>query len=223
MVKDSNNKKISSLLEDLSLLESYAKELFSFTPIPIFFASPNGVILEVNPSLEKIMDKKDHEIIGEGVEKIFNEKEINEILKETLKKGFVRNKEISIINKEGQKILVSVFSQNRKNKEGNNIGCFFALIDLTEIKKKEEALKESEQVLEVRVAAKTKELQELADNLDSKVKERTEELEEQIEEMEKINKLMTGRELKMVKLKEKIEKLKKENNKLKKNLNQKDT
>ncbi len=217
-----NKKKILSLLEDLTLLESYAEELFSFAPIPLFFSSTNGVILEVNPNLEEITNREAHEIIGEGLEKIFDEKDVNEILEETLKKGFVRNKEIFIINKEKQKILVSIFSQVRKNKEKSNIGCFFALIDLTEIKKKEEALKESEQVLEVRVIAKTKELRELADNLDLKVKERTEELEEQIEEMEKINKLMTGRELKMIKLKEELERFQKENDKLKKKLNQKE-
>ncbi len=218
MVKSNKNEKVPSLLEDLSLLESYAQELFSFAPIPLFFASSKGVILEANPSLEKITGKKEHEIIGEGVEKIFDGKEINKILKETLKKGFVHNEETFVVNKKQKRTLVSVFSQVRKNKKGSNIGCFFALIDLTEIKKKEKALKESERVLEIKVEAKTRELQELADNLDSKVQERTKELEEKMEEMEKTNKLMTGRELKMIELKQEIEKKEKENKELRKSM-----
>jgi PAS domain S-box-containing protein len=211
--KDNSEEKTETLLEDLLLLESYAQELFSFTPLPLFFSSPRGVILEANPSLEKITGKNVYEIVGEGLETIFKEKEINKILKETIKKGFVENKELSVLTKDKKEILVSIFSQARKSKNGKTIGCFFGLFDLTEIKKKEEQLEESKKVLEVRVTAKTRELKGLADELEVKIQERTKELEEKIEELEKINKLMVGREMKMVELKEDKEKLQ---NKLKK-------
>jgi PAS domain S-box-containing protein len=204
MNQEDEKKKISILLEDLALLESYAQELFSFTPLPIFFVSPNGVILEANPSMEKIVGKNIYQIIGESLESIFKEKEITEILKETLKKGFVQGEEAFLLNEKKEEVIVRVFSQARKNQKNKNIGCFFALLDLTEIKKKEEQLEESRQVLEVRVTAKTRELQSLADELEINVNERTKELEEKIGELERVNKLMVGREMKMVELKEKI-------------------
>ncbi len=214
MVEEKDNeKKISMLLDDLAFLESYSQELFSFAPLPLFFVSPLGVILEANPSLEKLTDKNIYEIIGEGIENFFDKQEINEIIKETLKKGSVSDRETFILNKKQEKIPVNIFSQVKKTKDGKSSGCFFGVFDLTEIKKKEESLKESKQVLEIRVLAKTKELRGLADELEERIKERTDELEEKVEELEKINRLMVGREIKMIELKEKLEKLE---NKLKK-------
>ncbi len=213
--KGNKEKKIATLLEDLSMLESYSRELFSFTPLPLFFVSSKGVILEANPSLEEITGRSAYEIVGEGVETIFNKKEINDVLKETLKKGLIRDKEIIIFNKKGEGIPVSLFSQTRKTKSGKKIGCFFGLFDLTETKKKEESLEGSKQVLEIRVAAKTKELRELADELEKKVEDRTRELEEKVDELERINKLMVGREIKMIELKENLEVAQKKIEKLK--------
>jgi len=70
-----------------------------------------------------------------------------------------------------------------------------------DLKKSRTALEESKDVLEVRVNARTKELQELAKNLEEKVKERTKELQKRLGELEKFYRLTVGRELKMIELK----------------------
>ena len=54
-----------------------------------------------------------------------------------------------------------------------------------------------------------KKLAEYAQGLEVKVAQRTEELETKLKELERINKIMVGRELKMVELKAELEKLKK--------------
>lgn len=54
-----------------------------------------------------------------------------------------------------------------------------------------------------------KQLQDYTMRLEDTVKERTEELAERVSELESMNKLMVGRELKMIELKDEIEKLKK--------------
>ena len=75
-------------------------------------------------------------------------------------------------------------------------------------------LQESKTILEIKVKARTKELEELTETLDEQVKQRTKELQEKIDEMEKFYKLSVGRELKMVELKEKINELSKEQKKV---------
>lgn len=62
-------------------------------------------------------------------------------------------------------------------------------------------LKETEQVLKIRVRAKTRELKELNEGLECKVKERTKELRDRVDELERIHKLTVGREKKMIELK----------------------
>jgi HAMP domain-containing protein len=81
---------------------------------------------------------------------------------------------------------------------------------IRELKNYQASLEESKSVLEVKVAARTRELRELAESLEEKVKERTKELQGKVEELERFHKLAVGRELKMVELKKEIENLKKE-------------
>ena len=71
------------------------------------------------------------------------------------------------------------------------------------------ALEEAKTVLEIKVAARTRELRELAESLEEKVKEKTKELQEKIKELERFQKIAVGRELKMVELKKEIQRLKK--------------
>jgi len=78
-----------------------------------------------------------------------------------------------------------------------------------ELEETKEKLEEEKAVLEIKVKARTRDLEGLAINLEEKVKERTKEVEEKMEELEKFNKLAIGRELKMIELKSQIKELKK--------------
>ncbi len=71
-------------------------------------------------------------------------------------------------------------------------------------------IEEERMTLEIKVAARTKELKELALSLEENVKTRTKELQEKIDELEKFQKLIIGRELKMVELKSEIKRLNEE-------------
>jgi len=147
MKEKKNEEKISILLEDLSSLESYARDLFSFLPLSVCFISPIGVILEANLSFSKISGYKIDDLIGRPVEDIFDQKEMKELLKETSDKGFAENKEINIFTKEKRKIPVSVSTRLRKSGEEEIIGYFIGFFDLTEIKKNESALRDSQSAL----------------------------------------------------------------------------
>jgi PAS domain S-box-containing protein len=166
---DEREKKISILLEDLSSLESYAKDLLSFLPIPVCIINPIGIILEVNPALKEISGYEIEELIGKSIKEIFKREEIENLLQETIKKGFVKGKELIFFTKEKEEIPVNVYTKLRKSEEGEIIGYFLALFDLTDIKKAEaeikrrieelEKLREKEIILRIRERAKTKDIE----------------------------------------------------------------
>lgn len=74
------------------------------------------------------------------------------------------------------------------------------------LKKSRATLEEAKTVLEIRVRARTRELNELAGSLENKVEERTRELKARLAELERFQKLTIGRELKMVELKKELSK-----------------
>ena len=94
----------------------------------------------------------------------------------------------------------------------------FIISSLTELlKKKNLKLEEENDILMIKVKARTKELEELANNQKNIIKEKTRELKDKVKELEKFNKLAVGRELRMVELKKENENLKKQINMMSKN------
>jgi PAS domain S-box-containing protein len=164
------------LLEDLTLLESYLRDLFFFLPIPVCLVSSIGIILEVNLAFEEISGYKIEEAIGKPIEALFIKEEIKEILKETFEKGFVKEREINFFTKDKRKILVSVSTKLRKSEEGEIIGYFISFFDLSNIKKIESELqnkleelnkaKETEMILRIREMAKAKDVERKVEELE---------------------------------------------------------
>jgi len=147
MAIERNDKKIPLLLEDLASLEAYIHDLFTFSPLPICFISPLGVILESNPSFERISKFSFDEIIGESVEKLFEKEAIEELATDTSKKGGVEGREMTFFPKEKEPITVQAFTRTRKDEKGKSVGYFLGVFDLAEIKKTESELKEAQTAL----------------------------------------------------------------------------
>jgi len=139
--------KLSVLLEDLASLESYARDLFSFLPLPVCLISSAGIILDANPSFEEISGCGLEEIIGSPAENFFNKKEIENISRETLERGFVKGKEVVIFTKEKKEIIGSIATNLRKTEENEIVGFFLGFFDLTEVKKREKELKSAQTAL----------------------------------------------------------------------------
>lgn len=140
--------KISILLEDLNSLEAYISDLFTFSPLPICFISPVGVMLEFNPAFEEISGYKFYEVVGDSARKLFRKGEMEELIKETMEKGESGGREISLSAKDKKKIPVSAFARARKDEEGRVIGLFLGVFNLTEIKRTERELEEKIEELE---------------------------------------------------------------------------
>lgn len=129
------------------ITEKRSRDSFAFLPLPISLVSSTGIILEANSEFCKISGFGLEEIIGKAIETIFDEKEIEEISKETLEKGFVKGKEIDIFTKQKRKIPVSASTTLRKKGKGEIVDYFIGLFDLTYIKEKETELKNAQSAL----------------------------------------------------------------------------
>jgi len=183
MKKNRIDKQLEILSEDLETLSDYTKSLWQFLPLPLCYINPLGFILDANQSFETFSSWSLLEIVGKPFDIIFSKKDTREIINQTLKKGKISNYETILLTKTDEKIVVAVYSQSRKDKEGNVIGFFLTLIDIRESKKFQEELQK-------------------------KVEERTEELQEKVAELERFNRLAVGREIRMIELKEEIKRLK---------------
>jgi len=183
---DKIKKELQKTREDLNDITSYLDDFLTFLPIAVCDLSPAGIVAQIDKSFEDVSGFGALEIVGEHLTDIFLEKSrINKILNLTKRREIVKNQEFTLIRKDKKEIIVNTFFSARKDKEGNLIGYFLGMIDISSLK-------------------------ELQYEMETKVEERTKELQGKIEEMEKFQKLAVGRELKMVELKEEIKKLKEE-------------
>ena len=163
-----------NLQEDLENLERYIEEYSLFLPLAVYSVNPMGVIVDVNQTGKTISKYEEIDLIGKGIEFLFTQsKAINNLFAKTLKEGGVGNKEMVLVNKNKKEIPVRVSSAARKDQEGNVIGCFIAVNDITEIKKFQEKLED-------KVKKRTKELEKTKDKL-AKTLEETKEAKNLVE------------------------------------------
>lgn len=139
--------------EDLEDLETYIKEFSDFLPLAVCSVNPVGVIVNVNKAAENLTGYSSLELVGESITTIFSDKKkVEEMERELVKKGLVHGKELLLATKGGEKIPMSASASVRKDKEGDYIGYFIGLTNITELKKFQEEL-------EKKVKERTKELE----------------------------------------------------------------
>jgi len=139
--------KITALTKDISTLENYNKDLFSFSPLSICFVSPEGLVLEANPAFEKFFGKELDEVIGEKIDKFFDKERIEQYLAEAKRAEFSTGGEIFFKNSNGENVLVNLSGKARRGENKELIGYFIGVFDLTGIKKNEIELRDAKTAL----------------------------------------------------------------------------
>ncbi|MDP2864218.1 MAG: ATP-binding protein [bacterium] len=139
--------------EDLESLERYIEEFFEFLPLPVCMVNPVDVIIGVNRAFQDLTCYNEMEIVGKETSFLFLEKKGIKDLEEEIGSRQKRiTREMTLLTKDGGKIPVNVSGQFRRDEEGNLIGYFFALFNIS-------ALKKFQEELEKKVKEKTKELE----------------------------------------------------------------
>ncbi len=180
------------LKEDFDDLKVYLDEIRNILPISVCTLSSFWVIVDINRTAGTLIGYKPLEIIGQSIDFIFQKKQELEKIKEKAERGKrVITEETLLTPKNKKEILVSISIVGRKDREGNLIGYFLSIADITETKKYQKKLEErtkelekARATLEIKVKTRTRELKELAESLEEKVKERTKESEKRTKELE---------------------------------------
>ncbi len=128
----------------------------------------DGKIIESNDSVIDLFGYKREEIVGKTTLELgawINLDDRKELTQKLVRKGFIRNQEFGLVRKDGAHIIVSLSASLIKIQ---NEQCFLAsFIDITEHKKAEEELRQTQIIL-----------QEYATNLELLVEERTKKIKE---------------------------------------------
>jgi PAS domain S-box-containing protein len=146
--------------KDIEDLEKYIEDFSLFLPLPVCNVVPRDVIIWTNPSFRDFTGYNEMEIAGKEIDTLFLEKRETELLKKEIKEFTKVNREMTLLTKDGKKIAVNVYGMGRRDREGNFLGYFLALSDISK-------LKAFQTELEMRVGERTKELKEKASDLES--------------------------------------------------------
>ena len=150
----------SELKEDLRSLERYIEELSLFLPLPIFSINPRGGIVDINQAAQKLSGYTETETIDKDISFLFKDKiKAKRIFEQVLKKESIKDEELILAASKKKEIPVSISGTVRKNSEGEIIGVFWAVSDITEIKK-------FQKELEKKVEERTKKVEEKAGELE---------------------------------------------------------
>lgn len=133
----------SLIKKELESLEGYVNELFTFLPLPFCIANSSGVIIYINKTFEDLTGYSFGDLIKKDIGVLFLDKEeINTLKKEVLKKKIIREREIIILSRKKEKIVVNFYFQLREDKYGNPMGYFLVFSDIRKLKKFQEKLEE---------------------------------------------------------------------------------
>lgn len=123
--------------------EQYIKDIWSFLPTPISYLSPLGVILDLDKTLENMLQCSKEKLVGRFLADFSPQKDrIEELQKLTFEKGSVKNYVCSL-QSNNSVIPVSVSTLVRKSQEGEIIGYFAAFTDISESKRAEQLLQKT--------------------------------------------------------------------------------
>ncbi len=133
------------LTEELKATQFYTRSLIESNVDALMTTDPLGVISDVNQQMEALTGYKREELIGAPFKNYFTEPERAEHgIRLVLHEGRVTNYELTALSRDGRMTVVSYNASTFRDASGRLQGVFAAARDITEQKKLEQQLRESE-------------------------------------------------------------------------------
>jgi PAS domain S-box-containing protein len=134
--------------ETLRQSEERFRKFFESAPEYCYMISPEGVILDVNNSALKVLGYKKGELVGKPLETIYAPESLpkmKELFVQWKKTGRLRDEEMTIVTKKGERRAVLLSADAVKNNSGKILHSISVQRDITERKKAEEELKKEKE------------------------------------------------------------------------------
>ena len=133
--------------EALRASEDNYRSIFESAANLIATVDKKGRIVDCNGKIREVLGYDREEVIGRSIAALFHPDHFHrahETLREVIKKGSSYNKQFQMVRKDGSTVYVSVNSTPLKNKKGKIAKVVSIVEDITERRRAEEALLESE-------------------------------------------------------------------------------
>src|SRR5579863_5275099 len=133
------------LTEELKSTQFYTRSLIESNIDALMTTDPLGVITDVNQQMEALTGCARDQLIRTPFKNYFTDPQrAEEGIRLVLREGKVTNYELTALSKDGRMTVVSYNASTLRNAEGQLQGVFAAARDITEQKKLESQLRESE-------------------------------------------------------------------------------
>ena len=133
------------LTEELKATQFYTRSLIESNIDALMTTDPLGVISDVNQQMEQLTGYRRDELIGSPFKNYFTEPaRAEEGIRLVLREGRVTNYELTALSRDGRMTVVSYNASTFRDATGRLQGVFAAARDITEQKKLEQQLRESE-------------------------------------------------------------------------------
>lgn len=121
------------LEQDVSELEKYIEDIWSFLPIPVAYMTPLGIIIDINKGMEELLRNSRDELVGANLGFFFKDKnEAKMIVKIIRHDSKLQIFDSVIFDSEKEIKNVRIFVMPRLNIKGEIIGVFISFIDMTD-------------------------------------------------------------------------------------------
>lgn len=150
--------------------EARYRDIFESAPVAIFRATPEGRFLVVNPKYAAIAGYESPEAMVQGVTDIATQMYVEPAQRDRYKDmlarhGSVRDFEVRLKHQDGSEFWASMTSRAVRDAYGNIVSYDGFLVDVTERKQAEEALRQARDDLEIQVATRTLALRQANERL----------------------------------------------------------